>query len=179
MEIKRINFKKIGAKELAALVCQQLADNKIRITLTGGGCVTIYSKGVYVSKDLDFVPADAELMPKIEVLLKDMGFEREGRHFLRNDCPFLIEFINPPLSIGDEKVREIAELKTNFGRLYILSPTDCVKDRLAAYFHWGDKQALAQAILVTKAKRIDQGQVRKWAGREGKLKEYGEYLKQT
>jgi hypothetical protein len=34
-------------------------------------------------------------------------------------------------------------------------PTDCVKDRLAAFYHWGDRQGLEQAILVLKTNAID------------------------
>ena len=29
-----------------------------------------------------------------------------------------------------------------------MTPTDSVKDRLAAYYHWNDQQALEQAIMV-------------------------------
>lgn len=54
------------------------------------------------------------------------------------------------------------------GRLRLLSPTDCVKDRLAAYFHWDDMQSLAQAALVAYANEIDLAEVESWATREGK-----------
>ena len=30
--------------------------------------------------------------------------------------------------------------------LGLLSPTDCVKDRLAAFYHWKDQQSLEPAI---------------------------------
>jgi len=34
--------------------------------------------------------------------------------------------------------------------LCLLTPTDCVKDRLAAYFFWNDLQSLGQAVMVVK-----------------------------
>ncbi|MDI6740798.1 MAG: hypothetical protein QME74_10605 [Candidatus Edwardsbacteria bacterium] len=46
-------------------------------------------------------------------------------------------------------------MKLPTGRLHLLSPTDCVKDRLAAYFHWNDRQSLEQAGLVADNRKID------------------------
>ncbi len=50
--------------------------------------------------------------------------------------------------------------------LRLLSPTDCVKDRLAAYFHWNDRPSLEQAILVCFAQDVDLREVRRWSLRE-------------
>lgn len=49
----------------------------------------------------------------------------------------------------------------------MLAPTDCVKDRLAAFFHWNDKQGLEQALLVAIASPIDINDVIRWANIEG------------
>jgi hypothetical protein len=49
----------------------------------------------------------------------------------------------------------------------LLSPTDCVKDRLAAFFHWNDRQSLEQAVLVGKAQKIDMDDVGGWSKSEG------------
>ena len=49
---------------------------------------------------------------------------------------------------SDQGTRENrSELKKRNKILKLLSPTDCVKDRLAAYYHWNDRQSLEQAIL--------------------------------
>ena len=53
------------------------------------------------------------------------------------------------------------------GVLNLLSPTDCVKDRLAAYYHWNDLQCLEQALTVTEHREIDFNEVRRWSSLEG------------
>jgi hypothetical protein len=69
--------------------------------------------------------------------------------------------------VGDERVERVTERKTVAGTLRLLSPTDCVKDRLAASFHWNDRQSLEQAILVAQAQQIDLEDVRRWSSAEG------------
>jgi len=41
-----------------------------------------------------------------------------------------------------------------------------VKDRLAAYFHWNDRQSLEQALLVAKAQPVDIKEIRRWSKAE-------------
>jgi len=41
------------------------------------------------------------------------------------------------------------------GVIRIISPTDSVKDRLASYYHFKDRQGLEQAILIAKSNKID------------------------
>lgn len=60
------------------------------------------------------------------------------------------------------------EIEFITGNLRIISPTDCVKDRLAIYYHWGDNQCLAQAILVAQAHAIDLDEISRWSDAEGK-----------
>jgi len=56
--------------------------------------------------------------------------------------------------------------------LQIISPTDCVKDRLAHYYHWGDRQCLQQAILVAAKHDIDLKEIQEWSKSEGKFDEF-------
>jgi hypothetical protein len=51
--------------------------------------------------------------------------------------------------------------------LKLLSPTDCVKDRLAAFYHWNDRQSLEKAILVSLDNEIDMKEVNRWSIKEG------------
>jgi hypothetical protein len=105
--------------------------------LVGGACVSIYAKNRYFSNDLDFVSGFtlAEMAPA----MNGLGFKQDGRHFVRPGCRLIVEFPPPPVSIGFEMpIRKFNEIKT----LKLLTPTDCVKDRLAAYYHWNDPQSL-------------------------------------
>ena len=40
-------------------------------------------------------------------------------------------------------------------------------DRLAAYFHWDDKESLEQAFLVAKLHDVDLRDIRRWSYNEG------------
>jgi hypothetical protein len=54
----------------------------------------------------------------------------------------------------------------------VISPTDCVKDRLCAFYFWNDQQGLAQAILVTKSQNVDLDEIKRWSQVEGKAEEF-------
>ena len=53
-----------------------------------------------------------------------------------------------------------------------MTPTDCVKDRLAAYYYWSDRQSFEQAVMVAKQHEIDMDDIQKWTEKEGKLEEF-------
>ena len=154
-------------EELAAFVCQALADAGITVTLTGGACVTIWSEGKHVSHDLDFVEEGPVPRRKVVEILSRLGFSASGRHFIHAETPFFVEFPSGPLMVGDQRVRRASRRKTPSGTLRLLTPTDCVKDRLAAFFHWNDRQSLDQALMVASARRINLADIRRWSKGEG------------
>ncbi len=172
----KINWEQIKIKELSALVCHKLNEKGIDAVLVGGACVSIYTKNKYVSYDLDFVSYAA--LKDIADALTGLGFKRESsRHFVRADCPYFIEFVAPPLSIGSERVVKPGKIETRLGSITLLTSTDSVKDRLAAYYHWNDPQALEQAIMVAKAQKVNLNDIRKWSLAEGHKEKYEKFLK--
>lgn len=80
--------------------------------------------------------------------------------------------------MGNEPVKEVAEIKKGKKILRLLSVTDCVKDRLAAFYHWGDRQALDQAIMVCLDNLVDLKEVKRWSKAEGRDEKYGQFLRQ-
>jgi hypothetical protein len=171
----RIDWKKIGIKQLAAFISVKLRECGIEAILVGGACVSIYTKNRYLSFDLDFVTHAT--LKEVATALADVGFRRErSRHFIRSGCPFFIEFVAPPAAIGNEPVRDEFRLKTTMGTVVMLTPTDCVKDRLAAFYHWNDPQALEQALMVAKAREINIREVKRWSEKEGHADKYREFL---
>lgn len=74
--------------------------------------------------------------------------------------------------MGKEPIKEIITLHFSTGELRIISPTDCVKDRLAAYYHWGDQQSLEQAVIVAKDNEIDLDELKRWSRAEGKSSDF-------
>lgn len=170
-----MNFSSIDLKELACFIYETLQKAGIDAVLVGGSCVSIYSQNRYQSFDLDFVTF-AELKA-IEKVLEPLGFQRTGRCFMHDDCPYLLDFVNPPVSIGNESIKEFNTMKTTFGSLKLLTPTDCIKDRLASFFHWNDLQALEQALLVAERHKIDLKEIKRWAKVEGHLEKLNEFIK--
>lgn len=173
------SFKNISLKNLAGLVSKQLRKYGVEVVLTGGACVSIYSNNEYQSLDLDFVTPAVEYMPgAIKTALKDLKFRRGSEGFFeRRDCPFIIEFIPPPLAIGREPVKTIRRMSTRLGTFFLLGPTECVKDRLAAFYFWDDRQSLEQAKQVIGKQKINFKEVKRWSVVEGKLKKYNEFLR--
>lgn len=164
--MKTVRWKGLGIRDAAAALCAHLNSKGIEASLVGGACVSIYSDNAYESFDLDFVSHDPH--KKIEMALAEIGFRStRGRHFDHPDCRFYAEFVPPPVSIGEEVIKKLKRLETPYGLLNLLSPTDCVKDRLAAYLHWKDTQALEQAVLVALGNRIETTKVKAWALKEG------------
>ncbi len=172
----KIDWKNIKIRNLAALVCNELNIGDVDAVLVGGACVSIYTDNTYVSYDLDFVSHSS--LKDIAGILSGLGFHRESsRHFIRKDCPFFIEFVAPPVAVGSEPIRKEEIIKTHFGSLRLLTPTDSVKDRLAAYYHWNDPQALEQAIMVAKAQKVKLPEIRKWSEKEGHKEKFDKFLK--
>jgi hypothetical protein len=152
-------------EELAALVCSTLDRHGIPVVLSGGSVVSIYAGGEHVSYDLDFVPTG--LARKVDRAMQSLGFEKERRHWRHPRTPYWVEFPSGPVAIGEEAIRDFAELETPTGVLRLLRPTECVMDRFAWYVHNADPQCLEQAIRVARLHEVDLRRIERWARREG------------
>jgi hypothetical protein len=62
------------------------------------------------------------------------------------------------------------------GVLTLLTPEDCIRDRLTAYFHWNDRQSLEQAVWVAQRHVFDVDRVRAWALAEGMSGKFSTFL---
>lgn len=153
--------------ELWRHVAAHLEANDIPVVLVGGAVVAIYTDGAYRSGDLDFVPLGLFGAP-VDTCMAEIGFHRHGRHFEHPDCPHLfVEFVAPPLGIGAD-VHIVPRGEPFAGRtLKILSPTDCVRDRLASYIHFGARECLDQAALVARKHPVDWRVIEGWCRGEG------------
>jgi len=158
--------------ELCAFVQSHLREKGINVVLSGGAAVSIYTANKYVSHDLDLINLYSVSRRVILDAMKQIGFIEEGRYYKHPASRFLVEFPPGPLAIGAEPVKQVSEITCSTGILRVISPTDCVKDRLAAYYHWGDQQCLVQAILVAQDQSIEIQEIQRWSEVEGKLAEF-------
>lgn len=163
--------------ELAAYIDTHLKKRGISVVLSGGACVAIYSDYKYVSKDLDFIGRYTLDHKKISAAMREIDFLINGKYYIHSDSQYFVEFISGPLSVGEDPIIEIHELKMSTGILRIISPTESVKDRLAAYYYWQDLQSLEQAILVANKQNIDIKNIEDWSYKEDKHKEFLEFRK--
>ena len=126
----------------------------------------------YQSNDLDFIDNSSTPRKIIKDFLSEIGFIEENRYFKHPNTEFFIEFPTGPLSVGSEPIQDIIELEYSTGKLLIISPTECVKDRLAAFFYWDDLQSLEQAVLVIKNNSVDFREIERWVKIEKQLSKY-------
>lgn len=104
--------------------------------------------------------------------MQELGFKEHNKYFVHEDTKYFIEFPSGPLGVGDAPVEEIAEIDTEAGVLRLLTPTDCVKDRLAAYYHWDDEQSLQQALWVAQQNDVNLESIKEWSTKEGSELKY-------
>lgn len=165
-------IKNMSQAELTAYIQDALQKEGVSVVLSGGSAVSFYSSNKYVSKDLDLINASFAKRNKIKSIMEKMEFHEQGRYFINLESQFFVEFPDGPLSVGEEPVKEVSEFRLPTGKLRIISPTDCVKDRLCAFYFWKDQQGLAQAVLVAKDQKVDFKEIERWSRTEGKLAEY-------
>lgn len=157
------------------MVGEALATRGIRAVLTGGACAGIYSGGLYSSQDVDFVLEGRVDPAKLDAVMASLGFSRSGNRYVHPESPFWIEFPRGPLGVGaDLKVRPVP-LRSSDGTTLALSATDSCRDRLAAFFHWSDRQSLAVAVEIAHRHEVDLARIRRWSESEGHRTRFEEF----
>jgi len=177
MSVKDIS--KLSLKELAAYVSHFLRENGVPNVLTGGACVGIYTENRYQSFDLDFVNIEGVPISKVSSLLKEIGFEDKGRIFINNKMKYSVDILNPPLSVGRQQIKTVYNIEVDKMILKLLTPTDSVKDRLAAFYFWNDRQAFEQAKLIQAYNEVDFEEIRKWSELEGELEKFKYFMEKV
>jgi hypothetical protein len=162
-------------EDVAGCVGKALADAGIRAVLTGGACATLYTRGTYQSEDLDFILQSGVSAPRLELVMNGAGFKRRGNQYFHEKAPFYVEFPAGPLAIGRDFRVEPVEYTIHRTRLLALSPTDSCRDRLAAFYHWGDRGSLAIAVEIARRHRIQLKKVERWSKAEGSLERFREF----
>lgn len=172
----KINLKNISEEKLWSYVGKHLADHGFDAVLVGGAVVSIYTEGVYQSGDLDFVIQNIS-KAKLPEIMKKIGFIKKGKEYIHPQCKHLfIEFPPGPLGIGNDYNIKAIEKDYQGSTIKILSPTDCIKDRLASYVHWNAVECLDQAVLVGKAHNFNRSAIKRWCENEGFPQSYKKFI---
>ena len=165
-------------RELAFCVCTALDRVGVTAVLTGGGAASFHAPGAIQSYDLDFI---LEVYPEggaPGAVLEDLGFRRVGHDYRHRVSPFQLEFPPGPLAVGGERIEVWDTHRDGARLLHVITPTDCCRDRLAAFYYFGDRGSLEQACAVFAAsqERVDLEIVRVWSEEEGAAGKYHEFL---
>jgi hypothetical protein len=160
---------------VAAVVSASLRAAGFDAVLTGGACATIYSAGAYTSHDLDFIVRSGGNRQALDHAMLAAGFERSGDRYVHPRTTLFVEFPRGPLAIGEDAGIRPVKLRTGRGWVPALSATDACRDRLAAFYHWSDRQSLTAAVAIARRRRVNMAVVRAWSVREGREREFAEF----
>jgi hypothetical protein len=159
----------------ALAVGDALRRHGIQAVLTGGACASLHSRGSYVSRDMDFIVSGAVTRAALDVAMASVGFRRRGDRYVHPEVSFYVEFPRGPLAIGgDHQIKPVMR-SSAAGRALVLSATDSCRDRLAAFYHWNDRQSLDVAVQVASRSRVDLAVIRRWSAREGFAGRFAEF----
>lgn len=153
--------------QLAGIVATALEKAGITAVLSGGAAVAAYTQNRYLTRDLDFVTSAG--LGVVAEALRPIGFERRAgqRYFEHPDTDYFVEFPPGPPAVGHQQIHDWGEIDSGLGPVKILTPTQMVMDRLAAWVHWSDPQSFDQALWIAERHVIDFGVVEAWARNEG------------
>jgi hypothetical protein len=153
----------IGPERTAALAewFQSLFSGSVPV-LVGGAAVELYTRGGYVTGDLDFV---GNLSSSVIRKLEKAGFRREGRHWIHDAGKVYLEL--PASSLEPEA--EVAEIRVGRHRVLAVSPEDVVVDRLAAWQFWKSSADAIGAYLVwrSQSETMDRKRLDRLAAKNG------------
>jgi hypothetical protein len=181
-----IDFKNCTEREMWEFVATHLEAKGLNVVLVGGAVVSIYSNGIYRSGDLDFI-ITSFFKDKLPEYMKEIGFINAtrgdlGRLYRHPECRHLVvEFPAGPISIGEDYQIQPDEHMIGGQSLKILSPSDCIVDRLASYIYsergpHGERKTLEQAVLVAKSQPFNMDRIKSWCKKEGHVDVYEEFL---
>jgi hypothetical protein len=161
--------------EVAITVGDALRRHGIRAVLTGGACASLYTGGRYSSVDADFVIIGVVTRADLDVAMASVGFRRDADRYVHPAVDYYVEFVSGPVAIGmDDTIRPATRTLGN-ARTLALSPTDSCRDRLAAFYHWRDRQSLDVAAQIALHNRLNWRVLREWSTREGFAAAYDEF----
>jgi hypothetical protein len=169
----------VGARSTLASVAVQVGDalrrHGVRAVLTGGACASLHSAGRYISADMDFIVTGSVTQAALDAAMKSLGFVRRGDRYTHPRTRFYVEFPRGPLAIGADYEIEPIEYRLGTARALVLSPTDACRDRLAAFYHWNDRQSLVVAVAIALHHRVNLAAIRRWSAAEGAASGFAEF----
>lgn len=148
----------------AFAICTAFADAGHTAVLCGGSAATFYAPEAYMSADDDFVLTSELSRREILDVIAPLGFAERGRIYVHPKVIWTVDFPRGPLAIGRDIITTWMTERRGDEVLYVISPTDSVRDRFMHYLAWNDYSGLTQAVAVAKAQgeKVDLQALRVW-----------------
>jgi hypothetical protein len=108
--------------------------------------------------------------------MRDAGFARRGDQYESRQTELFVEFPAGPLAIGDDVAIKPRSVRRGNRTMEMLSATDSCRDRLAAWFHWNDRQSLAAAVAIARLNRVSMSRIRAWSRSEGASDKFNVFI---
>ena len=162
-------------EDVCFAVCTALSRAGTVAVLTGGSAATYYAPHAYQSRDADFVITFSSDTAHAGNALRALGYREIGGTYHHDKNAFTVEFPPGPLAVGDDLIRSYDTVERDEQLLYILSRTDCIRDRLASFYFFGDRSALAAAIAVAQSGRVNLSSIKRWSEKEGEASRFAEF----
>ncbi len=108
----------------------------------------------------------------------DLGYELDGNMFKhKRGSVFTVEFPKGPLQVGGDLVKGYDTVKRGKETLHVVSATDCIRDRLSAFYFWNDRSSLETALDVALAvpDKINLDLIETWSARERETNKFVEF----
>jgi hypothetical protein len=162
---------------VAFKVCTALHHADTTAVLTGGSAATVYAPSSYSSLDADFIAYHLADVLRFRQVIHDLGFEDRGGTYVHSLVPITLDFPSEDIRIGSQPRDRYETLEQDGLILHILTPTDCVCDRLASFFWFNDRSALLAACAVaSRQAKADLDEVREWTEDEGEAAKFEQFI---
>jgi hypothetical protein len=115
---------------LGALTAR-LAQDDIEPILVGGFALELYTEGGYTTGDVDLA---LDASAAVDEAFSDLGFEKRGRFWVRENPDLFFEAPAPAGLPGETAPRTVLEVDGL--RIVVLGVEDLLLDRLRAWVHW-------------------------------------------
>jgi len=173
---KSIDFSTLTLRQAVARLSEHLEEAGQEPVLTGSACAAIYVGAAIKPRVINFVIGEYT-SGELDGTMKKLGFQRSSmNHYESKNSPYDVVFSPPPLAVGDDVVRDIATAQARPGKFMLLSPTDCVRQRLSMFYRWGDVDAFAEAVEVARRHEIDLDLVKRWSQWEWCSDKFEEFI---
>lgn len=116
------------------------------VLIVGGSAIEVYTRGGYVSGDVDIVGEREKIVP----VLERWGFAKPSRLWIRDNWEIAVDIVGKHYTGATNRLRT---LSTPYGPVRLAVPEDLLVKRLIEAKHWKQTKALEDAALLYEAER--------------------------